>query len=135
MTPEEILKSKKSFAIVGASNEMLKYGYELVCVFKDYGYKTFPINPKYDEIEGIKCYPSLKALPEKPDVVITALAPKNTVNVVPVVKEIGVEIIWFPPNCFDDNSIQKARELNLNFVSNVCPIGILGKMSASNSNN
>lgn len=82
MIPEEILKSKKSFAIVGASNEMLKYGYELVCLFKDYKYKVFPINPKYDVIEGIKCFPSLKDLPEKPDVVIAALAPKNTVNVV-----------------------------------------------------
>lgn len=128
MKPEDILKSKKSFAIVGASNEMLKYGYELVCVFKDYGYKIFPINPKYDEIEGIKCYPSLKALPEKPDVVITALAPKNTVNVVPVVKEIGVDTIWFPPNCFDESAIEKAKENNLNFVSNVCPIGVLRKM-------
>ena len=125
MTPEEILKSKKSFAIVGASNEMMKYGYELVCVFKDNGYKIFPINPKYDEIEGIKCYPSLKDLPEKPDVVLTALAPKNTLNVVPVVKEIGVDTIWFPPNCFDENAVNKAEELKLDYISNVCPIGIL----------
>jgi predicted CoA-binding protein len=131
MTPEEILKSKKSFAIFGASNEMLKYGYELVCVFKEYDYKIFPINPKYDEIEGIKCYPSLKDLPEKPEVVITALAPKNTVNVVPKVKEIGADIIWFPPNCFDENAINKAKELQLNYVSNVCPIGILRKISNS----
>jgi hypothetical protein len=125
MTPEEILKSKKSFAIVGASNEMMKYGYELVCVFKDYGNKIFPINPKYDEIEGIKCYLSLKDLPEKPDVVLTALAPKNTLNVVPVVKEIGVDTIWFPPNCFDENAVNKAEELKLDYISNVCPIGIL----------
>ncbi|HMN48867.1 MAG TPA: CoA-binding protein [Ignavibacteriaceae bacterium] len=125
MTPEEILKSKKSFAIVGASNEMMKYGYELVCVFKDYGYKIFPINPKYDEIEGIKCYPSIKDLPEKPDVVLTALAPKNTLNVVTVVKEIGVDTIWFPPNCFDENAVNKAEELKLDYISNVCPIGIL----------
>jgi predicted CoA-binding protein len=141
MTPEEILKGKKSFAIVGASNEMLKYGYELVCAFrksvptgKDHGYKIFPINPKYDEIEGIKCYPSLIDLPEKPDVVITALAPKNTLNVVPVVKEIGVDTIWFPPNCFDESAIQKAKELNLEYVSNVCPIGILGNMQNNDSN-
>lgn len=135
MTPEEILKSKKSFAIVGASNEMLKYGYELVCVFKDNGYKVYPINPKYDEIEGIKCYPSLKELPEKPEVIITALAPKNTFNVVPVVKEIGADIIWFPPNCFDENSIEKAKELNLSFVSNVCPIGLIGKLFNTDSKN
>ena len=137
MTPEEILKEKKSFAIVGASNEMMKYGYELVCVFKDYGYKIFPINPKYDTIEGIKCYPSLKELPDKfedkPEVVISALAPKNTINVVPVVKEIGIETIWFPPNCFDESAIKKAEELQLNYVSNVCPIGILRKINQANS--
>lgn len=128
MIPEEILKSKAFFAIVGASNEMMKYGYELVCVFKYQGYKVFPINPKYDEIEGIKCFPSLKDLPERPDVVLTALTPKNTLNVIPVVKEIGVDKIWFPPNCFDDNSIKKAEELKLDYVSNVCPIGIMRKI-------
>lgn len=133
MLPEEILRSKKSFAIVGASNEMMKYGYELVCVFKDYGYKVFPINPKYDEIEGIKCYPLLKELPEKPDVVITALAPKNTANVVSIVNEMGVDTIWFPPNCFDESAIKKAEELQLNYVSNVCPIGILRRLNHSNS--
>ncbi|MFA3781580.1 CoA-binding protein [Melioribacteraceae bacterium 4301-Me] len=128
MIPEEILKEKKSFAIVGASNEMMKYGYELVCVFQDYGFKIFPINPKYDEIEGIKCYPSLKELPERPDVVLTALAPKNTLNVISDVKEIGVDKIWFPPNCYDDNSIKKAEELKLDYVCNVCPIGILRRI-------
>ncbi len=128
MIPEKILKEKKSFAIVGASNEMMKYGYELVCVFKDYGIKIFPVNPKYDEIEGVKCYPSLKELPEKPDVVLIALAPKNTFNIIPIVKEIGVEKVWFPPNCFDENSINKAKELNLQFISNVCPIAILRKI-------
>lgn len=112
---------------------MLKYGYELVCVFKDYEYKIFPINPKYDEIEEINCYPSLKELLEKPEVVITVLAPKNTVNVVPVVKEIGVNTIWFPPNCFDKNAIEKAEELHLNFVSNVCPIVLLRKLNADDS--
>jgi len=128
MTSEEILKSKKSFAIVGASNEMMKYGYELVCVFKDYGYKILPINPKYEKIEGIKCYPSLKDLPEKPEVVIIALAPKNTINVVPVVKEIGVDTIWLPPNCFDEKAIVKAEELKLSYISNICPIGILRRL-------
>lgn len=61
----------------------------------------------------MKCYPSLKELPEKsedkPEVVITALAPKNTINVVPVVKEIGVDTIWFPPNCFDESAIYKQK--------------------------
>lgn len=58
----------------------MKYWYEIVCVFKDYGYKIYPINPKYSEIEGIKCYPSLKNLPGKSEVVITDLAPKKLLS-------------------------------------------------------
>lgn len=125
---EELLKAKKSFAIIGASNEMLKYGYELVCVFKDYDYKIFPINPKYEEIEGIKCYPSLEKLPENPDVVLIALAPKNTNNAIDKVKENGSKIVWLPPNCFDENTLAKVQELDLDFVSDICPIGLLRKI-------
>ncbi len=125
---EELLKAKKSFAIIGASNEMLKYGYELVCVFKDYDYKIFPINPKYDEIEGIKCYSSLEELPEKPDVVLIALAPKNTNNAIDQLKSIGNIIVWLPPNCFDEIAVSKVKELSLDYVSDICPIGLMRKI-------
>ena len=33
------------------------------------------VNPKYDELHGQPCYPSLDALPERPDVAILALNP------------------------------------------------------------
>lgn len=128
MKAEEILKTKKSYAIIGASNEMLKYGYELVVVLKDAGYNIFPINPKYEEIEGVKCYPSLKELPKKPEVTIIALAPHNTEK---VVKSIGSSesIFWLPPNCYNDETINFCKENNYDFVYNVCPIGTLSNIS------
>lgn len=55
-----------------------------------------------------------------------------TINVVPVVKEIGVDMIWFPPNCFNENAIEKAREYSISYVSNICPIGILRKFNGAN---
>ena len=127
MTAEKILRTKKSYAIIGASNEMLKYGYELVVVLKDAGYNIFPINPKYEEIEGVKCYPSLKELPVKPEVIILALAPANTEK---VVKSIGIieSIFWLPPNCFNDETVAYCKNNNINFVYNVCPIGTLSSM-------
>jgi acyl-CoA synthetase (NDP forming) len=33
------------------------------------------VNPKYDELHGQPCYPSLEALPERPDVAVVALNP------------------------------------------------------------
>lgn len=86
-------------------------------------------------LKGRKCYPTLKDLPKKQEVVMIALALKNTVNVIPVVKGVGADIEWFPPNNFDGNSINLAEQFSLNLVSNVCPIGHLRKINNSYSRN
>ena len=36
------------------------------------------VNPKYDELHGQPCYPSLEALPETPDIAVVALNPFST---------------------------------------------------------
>ena len=53
----------------------------------------------------------------------------------PVVNEISVDTIWFPPNCFDESAIEKAEQLKLNCVSNVCPIGILRRINKTDQKN
>lgn len=130
MTAQEILRTKRSFAIVGATQNPERYGYEVFAVLRKAGYNVFPVNPKYEEIDEIKCYPSLKALPQKPDVVISALAPANTEKVTESVKELGVEILWMPPGCWSEESVEKCKILNINFVHDVCPVGIVKMMEA-----
>ena len=34
-------------------------------------YEAYGVNPAYDEIEGVPCYPDLASLPRRPDLVIT----------------------------------------------------------------
>jgi acetyltransferase len=41
-----------------------------------YGGKIFPVNPKYQEISGFKCYPSVETIPEEVDVALIALPAK-----------------------------------------------------------
>ncbi|HDJ26423.1 MAG TPA: CoA-binding protein, partial [Candidatus Bathyarchaeota archaeon] len=68
------------FAVVGASRDPNKYGHR---VFKDLleaGYEVYPVNPKADEILGRKCYPDLRSLPKKPDVVVFVVPPKVTAS-------------------------------------------------------
>ena len=62
----------KSVAIVGASRQKGKVGYEILTNLVAGGYagKIFPINPKADEIEGLKCYPDLASIGETPELVI-----------------------------------------------------------------
>jgi len=130
MTVQEILKTKKSFAIVGATQNPERYGYEVFAVLRKAGYNVFPVNPKYEEIDEIKCYPSLKDIPQKPDVVISALAPANTEKVTESVKELGIEILWMLPGCWSEEAVEKCKVLHISFVHDVCPVGIVKMMEA-----
>ncbi len=54
-----------SVAVIGASREPGKLGYEILKNIIDAGFKgkLYPINPKADEILGLKCHPSIKDIP------------------------------------------------------------------------
>lgn len=68
----------KSVAVVGASNNTAKIGYQIIHNIIEGGFKgeVYPINPKEDEIHGKKAYKSLKDVPGSIDLaVITVPAP------------------------------------------------------------
>lgn len=62
----------QSVAVVGASRQKGKTGYEILAALVRGGFagQIFPINPKAPEVEGVPCYPDLKSLPVKPDLVV-----------------------------------------------------------------
>lgn len=65
----------RSIAFVGASQRPGTPGNAVVreCLRGQFPGTIYPINPRYDEVEGLACYPSLDALPEAPDLVVLAL--------------------------------------------------------------
>jgi predicted CoA-binding protein len=131
--PEEILKTKKSFALIGASQDMLKYSYELLFTLLDAGYTVYPINPRYENIEQVRCYASLAELRQKPEVVIIALAPQNAEKTIQSVAAHGISTVWLPPGSWSEEAIAKARAAGLEVLFNVCPIGTLRKMREEKS--
>ena len=64
----------KSIAIIGASGSPAKVGAVVLknLVEGNFSGKIYPINPKYDELAGMKCYPSVTAVREKIDCAIVA---------------------------------------------------------------
>ena len=61
----------RSVAIIGASSKELSIGNRIVKNLLDFGFKgpVYPVNPKADEIRGIKAYPSILNVPTDVDVV------------------------------------------------------------------
>ncbi len=54
--------SKKNTAILGASDNSSRYSYRADELLKQYGHKTFLVNPQHDEINGEKCFKRLTDL-------------------------------------------------------------------------
>jgi acyl-CoA synthetase (NDP forming) len=65
----QALLRPRSIAIVGASTREGSFGLRLIAALTSGRYRgtVYPINPRYEEIAGHRCYPSLQALPESPD--------------------------------------------------------------------
>jgi acetate---CoA ligase (ADP-forming) len=54
------------------------------------------VNPKYDELHGQPCYPSLDALPERPDIALVALNPLRAALVTEAAAAAGVPAVIIP---------------------------------------
>jgi acetate---CoA ligase (ADP-forming) len=70
----------ESIAIIGASPDNKKIGGRPLSYLRKYGYEglIYPINPKYEEINGLRCFPDIKAVQGVIDLAIIAV-PKSVV--------------------------------------------------------
>ena len=59
----------RSVAVVGASGREGSYGYNVLAQLdrKRFGNHIYPVNPRYNELLGYRCYPSISDLPESVD--------------------------------------------------------------------
>ncbi|MDP3064455.1 MAG: CoA-binding protein [Chloroflexota bacterium] len=75
----------RSIAVLGATARM-QYGGRFLKALLDSKYpgRIYPVNPKYEELMGVKCYPSVASLPEVPDLA-GVIVPFQ--EVVPVLEE------------------------------------------------
>lgn len=64
-----------SIAIVGASGRSDAAGSRVMRNLRQFGYggRIYPVNPRYDEIAGLRCYPSLTAIPDPVDAVFLGI--------------------------------------------------------------
>jgi acetyltransferase len=65
----------ESIAVVGASPDPQKVGGRPIQYLRTGGYhgRIYPVNPRYEELSGLKCYPNLAVLPEIVDLVVVAV--------------------------------------------------------------
>lgn len=110
------MKNKK-IAVVGVSSDPQKYGHKIFFDLIKNGYNVYGINPKIDELNGIKIYPSLKDLPSKPDIVILVVPPDISNEVVKTAIDIGIKEIWFQPGSQSQKALEFAKAHNIKTIT------------------
>ena len=83
-------------------------------------YRVIPVNPKYPEILGEKSYPSLKAIPEKVDIVDCF---RRTADIGPIAEEaiaIGARVLWQQIGVVNEAAAARAEAAGLDTVMDRC---------------
>lgn len=125
MDPQYALAQLRRFAVVGATAQPEKYGYEIVKALVEAAYDVYPVNPKYGEILSHPCYPSLATLPQRPEAVIVALRPEAVLSILQQCADLGYGLLWLPPGCWSYEVLEQCRRLGLHFIYDRCPVGEL----------
>ena len=75
-TALERMLEARSVAVVGASVKPLSLGNQMVVELQRGGYEgsIYPVNPGYEEVLGLRCYPSIAELPEPVDLAILGVS-------------------------------------------------------------
>jgi len=104
---KEMLKLK-NWAVVGATQDTSKFGYKVYDRLKNKGYNVYPVNPKFDEIEGLTCYHSISDIPDNIDVISLIVNYKIGMEVIDKAKEKGIKNVWCQPGAESKELIEKA---------------------------
>jgi len=93
MNPTQALLNPTSVAVVGASADSTKLNGRPITYLKSHGFsgKIFPINPRYDEIDGLKCYADARELPIAPDLGLVLVGANRVIESVQQLAEIGTK--------------------------------------------
>jgi predicted CoA-binding protein len=125
-TIKKFLDKNNTIGFIGATVQKDKWGYKKYKEIKKAGFKVYPINPKYGNIDGDKCFPSLKSLMDflhkKPDLVITIIPPKITGKIVEQCKSLGVDKIWMQPGSESEESIKFCNDNGIEVVHGICVV-------------
>jgi predicted CoA-binding protein len=115
-----ILNDYKRVAMVGLSDDWSRPSNFAAKYLLDHGFEVIPVNPKYPEILGQKCYADLRDIPQPVDIVDLFQRVERIPPFVDQAIEIGAKVVWMQLGILHEESAQKARDAGLEVVMNRC---------------
>ena len=115
-----IFTEARVFAVVGLSADWYRPSYFAAKYLLERGYKIIPVNPRYDEVLGQRCYPELGAVPESVDVVDVFRRPADAVAIAHDAVRINARVLWLQLGVVNPQARQIAEAAGLTVVMDRC---------------
>ncbi|ENO78710.1 putative CoA-binding protein [Thauera sp. 27] len=119
-TLRRVLRETRTIAVVGLSADWFRPSYFAAKYMQEHGYRIIPVNPKYAEILGEKCYPDLASIPEPVDMVDVF---RKSADALPIAEQaiaIGAKSLWLQIGVINEEAKQKAEAAGLTVVMDRC---------------
>ncbi len=108
----------RSIAVVGATRDETKAGFNMLHALKTYPGELYPINPRGGEIDGLEAYPNLKSIGRPVDLVALCIPAGSCLNAIKEAGEIGARAAIISGGGFGETG-RDGRELQEEILS-VC---------------
>jgi len=116
----EHMLAGRRIAVVGLSDDPSRPSHEVASFLASIGLEIIPVNPKYSEVLGKKCYPSLHEVPGTIDVVDIFRRAEFCPEVVREAIEVGAKGIWLQSGIRSPESRRLAQEAGVDYVEDRC---------------
>lgn len=119
----EILRSVKTIAMVGASDDKTKFSYGVLRQLNEIGYEILPVNPNLavTEIRGLKVWRSLEEIDRPVDMVDVFRPKEELYRIAEQAIAIGAKVLWGQIGVYDDEAAALAEGAGLKVVMDRCP--------------
>lgn len=115
-----ILMQSRTIAVVGLSANWHRPSYFAAKYMLEHGYTVIPVNPACKEVLGRACYPSLREVPQKVDMVDCFRRSGEIPAIADEAIAIGAKVLWLQLGVISPEAVRKAEAAGLDAVMDRC---------------
>ncbi|GAB4169790.1 MAG: hypothetical protein Fur0039_08780 [Rhodocyclaceae bacterium] len=115
-----VLTENRSIAVVGLSSNWNRPSHFAAKYMLEHGYRVIPVNPRYGEVLGQKCYARLEDVPGKVDIVDCFRRAEDIPAIVEAAAVIGARVLWMQLGVVNAEAARRAEALGLEVVMDRC---------------
>jgi uncharacterized protein len=119
-TLRRILRTSRTIAVVGLSAEWHRPSYFAAKYMQEHGYRIVPVNPRYAEVLGERCHPSLAEVDVPIDIVDVFRRSEDVMPIAEAAVAIGARCLWQQIGVRNEAAAALAAAAGLDTVMDRC---------------